>query len=214
VDPKPVDPNAPVDLTTKDPNAPVDLTTNTATNPTANPPTANPPPANPNPPIANPPPTNPQVAPQPEQGSDELPKLTDPQTTAPDAETLARKQAEEAAKAEAAKVEAERKRNAARVSTGSSRPSSRRDNDDDEPRSAKPSADMGFLRVSAYPSGWVSVDGGPKKAAPLSGLQLPAGKHKIRIFTDYESKNRTVTIVAGKVKVIKVDWDEDAIEED
>jgi serine/threonine protein kinase len=208
-----VDPNAPVDLSAKavDPNAPIDLSAKSPT--VANPPVANAPAANPtvatppvaNPPVGNAPVATPQVA---EPASDELPKLTDPSTTAPDAETLAKKKAEEAAKAEA-----DRKRNPPRVSTVPSHPQTRRE-DPDESRSTKQSGDLGFLRVSAYPSGWVSIDGGPKKAAPVTGLQLPAGKHKVRIFTDYESKVRTVTIRTGEVKVIKVDWEENAIQED
>ena len=36
----------------------------------------------------------------------------------------------------------------------------------------------------------------------------------IKIFTDYESKIRTVTIEPGEVKIIKVDWDANAIQED
>ncbi len=221
--PAPVDPNAPIDLTAN--TAPIVATTTTPnpqvatanpqvapTNPTnpqvatANPQvaTANPQVAPANPQVA---PTNPQVAANP----GELPKLTDPSTTAPDAESVAKKQAEEAAK------EAEKKKTSARVSPApSSRQSSRRDRDPDEDapkKSAKPSEDVGFLRVMAYPSGWVSVDGGPKKAAPTS-IQLSAGKHKVKIFTDFESKVRNITVESGEVKIIKVDWDANAIQED
>jgi hypothetical protein len=215
--PPPTDPNEPVDLTPRsipgDPNVPLDLTAKAPT-PTA-PPTQTPPvqPTTQAPPVqptTQPPTTTAQVAPPPTP-TDELPKLTDPSTTAPDADSLAKKQAAEAAKEEA------KKKSSARLSpTPPSRQNPRRDRDtDDDPpkKSAKPSDEMGFLRVSAYPAGWVSVDGGPKKPAPAS-IQVTAGKHKVRIFTDYESKIRSVTIEAGEVKIIKVDWDANAIQED
>lgn len=208
----PTDPNAPMDLTTADPTAPIDLTkpvtpqAQTPTQPTTTTQTQTPTTT-----TTQTPAQTPTIPP-----SDELPKLTDPQTTAPDETALAKKKAEEAER------EAEKKKvSAARVSTTQSRPNPRRDRDDDEDedddpppkRSAKPSDDIGFLRVSAWPSGWVSVDGGPKKAAPTT-IQVPAGKHKVKIFTDFESKIRTVTIEGGQVKIIKVDWDANAILED
>ena len=139
----------------------------------------------------------------------ELPKLTDPSTTAPDAETLARKQAEEAAK------EAElKKKTSARVQTTPVRPTNRRDRDTDKEPPPKKiiSEDTGFLRVMAYPSGWVSVDGGPKKATPMT-MTLPAGKHKVKIFTDFESRIRNVEIEAGEPTIIKVDWEANEIQE-
>ena len=215
---KPVDdPNAPVDLTKSslggDPNVPLDLSQQgssaVAQNPT---PTTQTPPT-PTTQVATATPTtqNPPVA---TTAPGELPKLTDPQTTAPDAETLAKRQAEEAA----AKEAEAKKKVSARVQTPPPRPPVRRDRDtveeDDPPKKSAKQSDeeMGFLRVMAYPSGWVSVDGGPKKATPMS-TQLPAGKHKVKIFTDFESKIRTVTIEAGEAKIIKVDWDENQIQE-
>jgi hypothetical protein len=105
----------------------------------------------------------------------------------------------------------------ARVSPTGPRPGTRRDRDPDEDdppkKSTKLSDDVGFLRVSAYPNGWVSVDGGPKTAAPAR-IQLSAGKHKVRIFTDFESRIRTVRIEPGEVKIINVDWQENEIQED
>jgi hypothetical protein len=212
----PEDPNKPVDLTPQkipgDPNQPLDLSSGSNavanTPPTQTPPTQTPP--TPTQPVQTPPTQPAQTTTPP----GELPKLTDPSTTAPDAETLARKQAEEAAAKEAAAKEAEKKKTAARVQTPP-RQGTRRDRgdaeEDDPPKRAKLD-EMGFLRVKAYPSGWVSVDGGPKKAAPTS-LQLTPGKHRVKIFTDFESKVRTVEIEPGEVKIINVDWDSNEIQE-
>ena len=207
---KPVDdPSAPVDLTQSkisgDPDVPLDLSASGTVATTQNPSNTQ---VGAHPPVANPPVANPPTG--------ELPKLMDPQTTAPDAETLAKKRADEAAAREAKEAEA-RKKVTARVQSPPPRPVVRRDPDevvDDTPpkKQTRASDEMGFLRVTAYPSGWVSVDGGPKKATPLS-TQLPAGKHKVKIFTDFESKIRMVTIEAGEAKIINVDWDENEIQE-
>ncbi|MFN0248299.1 MAG: serine/threonine-protein kinase [Kofleriaceae bacterium] len=209
----PGDPNQPLDLSNPQTQAPITQATATPPTQTPNTQTATPPTAPPTTPLKTPPgPTITQTTETiPTTTPGELPKLTDPSTTAPDAESLARKEAE--AK-EAAAKEAEKKKNAARVQTP--RLGTRRDRDpseeDDPPRRAKLSEDVGFLRVGAYPSGWVSINGGPKKAAPTR-IELAPGKYKVKIFTDFESKVRTVTIDAGQVKIINVDWGQNEIQE-
>lgn len=219
--PQQVDPNAPIDLSTQTaPQTPTPVTPQAAVASQVQPQ------ALPAQTATTPAPTPTNAAPlnttttTPTGALGELPKLSDPLTTAPDAETLAKKQAAEAAAKEAAAKDAEAKKKvSARVPTTPRTPVRRdrdRDTTDEDSapkKSTKQSGDLGFLRVSAYPNGWVSVDGGPKKSAPAS-IQLPPGKHKVKIFTDFESKVRTVSIEAGEVKIINVDWEANAIQED
>ena len=76
----------------------------------------------------------------------------------------------------------------------------------------KQGKDVGFLRVSAYPWGWVSIDNGPRKPAPLR-VSLPVGKHTVRIFTDDDSRVRQIVIDKDQVKVLALDWEVDQIKE-
>ncbi|HEY4182999.1 MAG TPA: protein kinase [Kofleriaceae bacterium] len=91
------------------------------------------------------------------------------------------------------------------------------DDESDETLAPKKNAgvdtsEIAILNVSAWPSGFVQVDGGPRVGAPKT-LRLKPGKHTIRVFTDDQSKIRTVNLEADTSCRIAVDWDHDSTSE-
>lgn len=73
-----------------------------------------------------------------------------------------------------------------------------------EPDSSTPVA-TGYLKVTAHPFAYVSIDDGSVVSTPILKAPLPAGSHKV-VLTDPSSGNRllerTVTIVAGQLTTI------------
>lgn len=71
----------------------------------------------------------------------------------------------------------------------------------------------GILRTSAYPWAYVSIDGGPRKEGNEK-FTLAPGRHTVRMWNDDgQVKSRAVTIESGKVKTIKVNFEDDTVQE-
>lgn len=72
----------------------------------------------------------------------------------------------------------------------------------------------GLLRVTAWPWAWVQVDGGARQNAPGAKFSLQPGKYRVKIYNDEGAmKTRTVTIESNKVKILKVNWEEETFQE-
>jgi len=85
-------------------------------------------------------------------------------------------------------------------------------------RTSKPAPvkkkEPGTLRLSAYPWAWVQIDGGPRRDATGAKLALQPGRHSVRFFNDQGAvKSRTVTIESGRFKTLKVNFENDTLEE-
>jgi len=73
--------------------------------------------------------------------------------------------------------------------------------------------DPGSLRVNAYPWAWVSIDGGTRKEGNTK-FSLAAGRHSVKMWNDDgQSKTKVVVIEPNKVKTIKVNFDDDTVQE-
>jgi serine/threonine protein kinase len=72
----------------------------------------------------------------------------------------------------------------------------------------------GGLRVNAFPWAYYSVDGGPRREANTGKLPVSSGRHSVKMWND-DGARRTVfvTVEANKTKSIKVNFEDDTVEE-
>ncbi len=86
-----------------------------------------------------------------------------------------------------------------------------------KPRSAAPvarKAATGGLRVNAFPWAYYAIDGGARREANTGKITLSAGRHTLKAWNDDGArKTKFVTIEANKTTSIKINFEDDTIEE-
>ena len=83
-------------------------------------------------------------------------------------------------------------------------------------RAAAPAkkAASGGLRVNAFPWAYYAIDGGARREANTGKITLSAGRHTLKAWNDDGArKTKFVTIEANKTTSIKINFEDDTIEE-
>jgi hypothetical protein len=83
--------------------------------------------------------------------------------------------------------------------------------------SMKPSADVGYIRVSTQPWGWATAGGQRIETIGSGRLVLTPGRHTITIHcaecTPHRTVTRSVTIKPNMTEHLVISWDEERARE-